>query len=91
MTNLEKKFESKKEGVFFFKSSNPYEFYHILNGIDLEPKQDIFVSLILPEKYKSPCPLLIPVHGSAGLREGHYAHMVNLLEAGFAIFRIHHF
>ena len=80
MTNLEKKFESKKEGVFFFKSSNPYEFYHILNGIDLDPKQDIFGSLIFPEKYESPCPLVIPVHGSAGLREGHYAHMVNLLE-----------
>jgi len=91
MTNAEKKFQSKKEGVFFFKSSNPYEFYHILNGIDLEPKQDIFGSLIFPEKYESPCPLVIPVHGSAGLREGHYAHMVNLLEAGFAIFRIHHF
>ena len=45
----------------------------------------------LPSKCKKPCPLIIPIHGSAGLREGHHSHMVNLLEAGFAVFRIHHF
>ena len=46
MTNPKDIFEKKKEGVSFFKSSNPYEFYHILNGIDLEPKQEVFGSLI---------------------------------------------
>lgn len=91
MNQSKDKFADKKEGIFFFKSSSPYEFYHILNGIDIEPKEDIFGSLIFPEKCEYPCPLIIPVHGSAGLREGHHTHMVNLLEAGFAIFRVHHF
>ena len=84
-------FEKKKKGVFFFKSSNPYEFYDLLNGKNMDDKQDVWGTLIFPENAKKPCPLIIPIHGSAGLREGHHTHMVNLLDAGFAIFRIHHF
>ena len=84
-------FEKKTEGVFFFKSSNPYEFYDFLNDKNMDDKQDVWGTLIFPQNAKKPCPLIIPIHGSAGLREGHHTHMVNLLEAGFAVFRIHHF
>ena len=85
------KFDKKKSGIFFFKSSSPFEFYHILNNIDLEPKEEIFGSLIFPENAKFPCPLVIPIHGSYGLRGNHHDHIVNLLEAGIAVFRIHSF
>ena len=91
MTEQNNPFHKKKSGVFFFKSSNPYEFYDLLNGSDMEPKQDVWGTLIFPENAKLPCPVIVPIHGSAGLREGHHTHMVNLLEAGFAVFRIHHF
>ena len=91
MSDQKNPFENKKEGVFFFKSSNPYEFYDLLNGNNMDDKQDVWGTLIFPQDAKKPCPLIVPIHGSAGLREGHHTHMVNLLEAGFAIFRIHHF
>ena len=89
MENHSHKFEKKKAGVFFFKSSSPFEFHHILNGIDTEPKEEIYGSLIFPENVKLPCPAVIAVHGSAGLRGNHHDHIVNLLEAGIAVFRIH--
>ena len=91
MENLSHKFKNKKSGVYFFKSSSPFEFYHILNNINLEPKEEIFGTLIFPENAKTPCPLVIPIHGSAGLRGNHHDHIVNLLEAGIAVFRIHSF
>ena len=40
MDNHSHKFKKKKAGVFFFKSSSPFEFHHILNGIDIEPKEE---------------------------------------------------
>ena len=46
MTEQNNPFHKKKSGVFFFKSSNPYEFYDLLNGIDMEPKQDVWGTLI---------------------------------------------
>jgi len=91
MIEKSKIFENKKSGVFLFKSSNPYEFYQLLNGIDMEPEQDIWGSLIFPEEFNKPCPAVIVCHGSAGLRGNHHDHIVNLLEAGIAVFRIHHF
>ena len=54
MEDLSYKFKNKKSGVYFFKSSSPFEFYHILNNIDLEPKEEIFGTLILPENSNSP-------------------------------------
>ena len=84
-------FEKKKKGVFFFKSSNPYEFYDLLNGKNMDDKQDVWGTLIFPENVKLPCPAVIAVHGSAGLRGNHHDHIVNLLEAGIAVFRIHSF
>ena len=39
-------FEKKKKGVFFFKSSNPYEFYDLLNGKNMDDKQDVWGTLI---------------------------------------------
>ncbi len=77
MENHSSKFSKKKSGVFFFKSSSPFEFYHILNNIDLEPKENIYGSLIFPENAKLPCPLVIAIHGSAGLRGNHHDHIVN--------------
>ena len=88
MEDLSYKFKNKKSGVYLFKSSSPFEFYHILNNIDLELKEEIFGTLILPENVKTPCPLVIPIHGSAGLRGNHHDHIVNLLEAGIAVFRL---
>ena len=79
MEDLSHKFKNKKSGVYFFKSSSPFELYHILNNIYLEQKDEIFGTLILPENAKIPCPLVIPIHGSAGLRGNHHDHIVNLL------------
>ena len=50
-------FEKKKKGVFFFKSSNPYEFYDLLNGKNMDDKQDVwgtpvsYTHLTLPTIY----------------------------------------
>jgi len=49
MSNEINPFEKKKKGVFFFKSSNPYEFYDLLNGKNMDDKQDVWGTLIFPE------------------------------------------
>ena len=50
MENHSSKFSKKKSGVFFFKSSSPFEFYHILNELDQAPEIDAQGWLIFPEK-----------------------------------------
>ena len=46
-------FEKKKQGVFFFKSSNPYEFYDLLNGKNMDDKQDVWGTLIFLKMQRS--------------------------------------
>ena len=60
MSDQKNPFEIKKEGVFFFKSSNPYEFYDLLNGNNMDDKQDVWGTLIFPQDAKKPCPLIVP-------------------------------
>ena len=44
-------FKSGDEGVIAYKSSNPFEFFHILNSKECE-EQDMFGTLIFPEEKK---------------------------------------
>ena len=57
------KFQSGDEGIINFKSSNPFEFFHILNSKESE-EQDMFGTLILPDEKKENYPLVICMHGS---------------------------
>ena len=59
------KFQSGDEGIINFKSSNPFEFFHILNSKESE-EQDMFGSLIFPEVKKDKYPLVNCMHGSMG-------------------------
>ena len=48
---------SFKEGDFGFikyKSTNPFEFFHILNELDNLPEQDLEGWLLFPEEAKKP-------------------------------------
>ena len=83
-------FDSGEEGIIQYKSSNPFEFFHILNSENCE-EQDMFGSLILPEEKKSKYPLVICMHGSMGWRGHHHEHSVNFLKNGFAVFRVNSF
>ena len=84
------KFQSGDEGVIAYKSSNPFEFFHILNSRPSE-EQQMFGSLIFPEQKKKKYPLVICMHGSMGWRGHHHEHSVNFLNNGFAIFRVNSF
>ena len=84
------KFQSGDEGIINFKSSNPFEFFHILNSKESE-EQDMFGTLILPDEKKENYPLVICMHGSMGWRGHHHEHSVNFLNNGFAIFRVNSF
>jgi dienelactone hydrolase len=86
----EHKFDSGDEGLIAYKSSNPFEFYHILNSQESE-EQDMFGTLILPDEKKEKYPLVICMHGSMGWRGHHHEHSVNFLNNGFAIFRVNSF
>ena len=46
---MEHKFDSGDQGVIAYKSSNPFEFFHILNSKEQE-EQDMFGTLVFPEK-----------------------------------------
>ena len=77
-------------GVLFYESSNPFEFFHILNSNKIE-KQNMFGSLLFPQHEKDVYPLVVCIHGSFGWRGHHHEHMVNFLKAGMAVFRVHSF
>jgi len=87
---MEHKFNSGDQGVIAYKSSNPFEFFHILNSKEQE-EQNMFGTLIFPEKKKKTYPLVICMHGSLGWRGHHHEHSVNFLNNGFAIFRVNSF
>ena len=84
------RFQSGDEGVITYKSSNPFEFFHILNSKPSE-EQQMFGSLIFPEQKKKKYPLVICMHGSMGWRGHHHEHSVNFLNNGFAVFRVNSF
>ena len=83
-------FNSGDEGLITYKSSNPFEFYHILNSQESD-EQDMFGTLILPDEKKKKYPLVICMHGSMSWRGHHHEHSVNFLNNGFAIFRVNSF
>ena len=86
----EHKFKSGDDGVITYKSSNPFEFFHILTSQECE-EQHMFGSLIFPDEKKEKYPLVICMHGSMGWRGHHHEHSVNFLNNGFAIFRVNSF
>ena len=55
------KLQSGDQGVISYKSSNPFEFFHILNSKKVE-EQDMFGTLIFPEKKNKTYPLVICMH-----------------------------
>jgi len=83
-------FKSGDDGIVSYKSSNPFEFFHILNSKESEV-QNMFGSLIFPDEKKDKYPLVICMHGSMGWRGHHHEHSVNFLNNGFAIFRVNSF
>ena len=48
---MEHKFKPGEDGLIGYKSSNPFEFFHILNSKESE-EQDMFGTLVLPEEKK---------------------------------------
>ena len=86
----ENKFKSGDDGLITYKSSNPFEFFHILTSQECE-EQQMFGSLIFPDEKKEKYPLVICMHGSMGWRGHHHEHSVNFLNNGFAIFRVNSF
>ena len=78
-------------GVIFYDSRNPFEFFHILNELETTDVQEVYGTLIFPEQKKEKYPLVICIHGSLGWRGHHHEHIVNFLESGFAVFRVHSF
>lgn len=71
-------FQSGDDGIVSYKSSNPFEFFHILNSKKSE-EQNMFGSLIFPDEKKAKYPLVICMHGSMGWRGHHHEHSVNFL------------
>ena len=49
-------FKSGQQGYLEYKSSNPFEFYHILNELDKAPQIDAQGWLIFCLLYTSPSP-----------------------------------
>lgn len=78
-------------GLIPFRSSNPFEFGHILRRLEEAPPQKMFGWLLVPEEPRAPMPAVVACHGSMGWRGHHHEHMVRALEAGIAVFRIHSF
>ena len=67
----EHKFQSGDDGLIAYKSTNPFEFFHILNSKECE-EQDMFGTLVFPEEKKEKYALGICMHGSLGWRGHHH-------------------
>ena len=79
-------------GQIFYPSANPFEIHHILRALDAAPEQNVFGSLLVPERPgQEPMPCVVACHGSLGWRGHHHEHMVRWLESGIAVFRVHSF
>ena len=88
---MDKNLVSGEEGTVVYQSKNPFEFFHIFNELEKTETQEVFGTLIFPEKRKKKHPLVICMHGSLSWRGHHHEHIVNFLESGFAVFRVHSF
>ena len=86
----EHKFKSGDDGVITYKSSNPFEFFHILTSQECE-EQRVWGCLVCSDEKKEIYPVVICMHGSMGWRGHHHEHSVNFLNNGFAIFRVNSF
>jgi dienelactone hydrolase len=78
-------------GLVPYRSANPFEFTHILQGLEKAPEQLAFGWLLWPENAGGPVPAIVACHGSMGWRGHHHEHMVRALEMGIAVFRVHSF
>ena len=85
---------SFKEGDFGFikyKSTNPFEFFHILNELDNLPEQDLEGWLLFPEEGKKPYSCMVCVHHSGGWGAAQYEMIKDILESGIAVFQVNSF
>ena len=84
-------FKSGEFGYVEYKSTNPFEFYHILNELDNTPEQDLQGWLIFPEKARKPYSCIVCVHHSGGWGAAQYEMIQAMLENGIAIFQVNSF
>ncbi len=84
-------FKSGEFGYVEYKSTNPFEFYHILNELDNTPEQDLQGWLIFPEKARKPYSCMVCVHHSGGWGAAQYEMIQAMLENGIAIFQVNSF
>ncbi len=75
-------FKSGDDGNIFYKSSSPFEFYDVFNE-KLQHRQEVFGTLVFPEKKKDTYPLVICMHGSMGWAMSSHDHSVNFLGKWF--------
>jgi dienelactone hydrolase len=78
-------------GQIGYVSANPFEIHHILRKLDAAREQPMVGWLLVPEHPAERMPCVVCCHGSLGWRGHHHEHMVQLLEMGVAVFRVHSF
>ena len=84
-------FKKGEFGYVEYKSSNPFEFHQIINDFDKAPMQDLQGWLLFPEKFSGKLSCMVCVHHSGGWGGAQHEFMVQLLEAGYAVFKVDSF
>ena len=84
-------FKKGEFGYVEYKSSNPFEFHQIINDFDKAPIQDLQGWLLFPEKFSGKLSCMVCVHHSGGWGGAQHEFMVQLLEAGYAVFKVDSF
>ena len=54
-----------RTGLIAYRSANPFEFTHILRGVEDAPEQRMFGWLLWPEHAPTPAPAIVACHGLA--------------------------
>ena len=68
--------KSGQQGYIEYKSSNPFEFYHILNELDKAPEIDAQGWLIFTEKGNGPFPVIFCVESSPAILETNVTELI---------------
>ena len=84
-------FKKGQFGYIEYKSSNPFEFHQIIKDYKNSPPQDAKGWLLFPEKFSGKLSCMVCVHHSGGWGGAQYQMMIQLLEAGYAVFQVDSF
>ena len=82
---------NKDQELVVFNSKNPFNFYDIINNMNIISNQNVYGIITYPKETKEKYPLIIGIAGSKGWSDHHYSYLDNYNNNGIATLSLHSF